>query len=546
MQMNFGKWENINEYKITNNYRSNSDIVIHSRALIEKNQDRISKDLRSDNPKHGKISVLSHSNQNLKLFLLKEISSILDSDYEKVGILARNWLGEINKIKKLLDCDELRIEGFDIEWEELEDPQDDFEDENDRRKLFLRKDSKVIEIMNIFAAKGREWDKVVLPVNIFYKSLPRPNNEIEEERRIFYIAVTRAKHELVILDGGNCEFVSEFQELPLSERKKQLKINHRALISAFENRINNAKVQLEKASQSLSATFKSQRFTLLIPVMNNLESIVNKTTEKSNSPAKLLMLSEKMHSTQNSSLIFLKNQGIRPIETIGKTFNSDQHEVNQPAMYSDEVPEGKIVKEFQRGYLLQDQVIQKAKVAISKGPNPWTTERLEQVVVIYLDRLISAFQTKYQFTNFEKPLVIEKMVKYLLELEEESIKEIGLFSSKSATEAIEMKRYADYCTGPEKIHLCTSVFQDFWNKMWEIIISHAEKDNKQADVLLSQDFTQPVRFITYSGIRDLTNIKTFQDQIVGVDTKCSNVNLEADTILFAFPKMYMDVLNPYV
>ncbi|MDE0637809.1 MAG: nucleotide exchange factor GrpE [Candidatus Poribacteria bacterium] len=609
MQKDFGNWENVEKYEVTCNYRSTSSIVMHAKALIKHNKARISKDLRAEKFSLNQVKILNSTQKNVKEALLSEISNILSSNYQNFGILARNWKGEINAIQKILDCDEIKKQGFDIEWEGFEDSSEDFEneDEEKRRKMYLRHGSKEIEIINIHKAKGREWDKVILLVNTMYNSFPDDRNDLAEERRLFYVAVTRAKHELLILDAGKCQFTSEFQDIPLSEHKQQLKKAQSVLLSAFGKRLTDAKEQLtdaeeqlQIASEILPTALMSQRERLiessakairkqykielehrrnainrtesttkkiktnlpqqlkkseenflpkLIPVLDQLESVIKNVTETIETNIlsdELATFCEDILSTQEQFLDLLKNYGIKPFETIGTSLNLQLHEVIQPALYSDKVPQGKIVKEFQRGYLLHDQVIQKAKVAISKGPNPWTTERLEQVVEIYLDRLISAFQTKYQFTNFEKPRVIEKMVKYLLELEDESIKEIGLFSSKSTAEAIEVKRYADYCAGPEKIHLCTSVFQDFWNKMWEIIISDIEKDNKQADVLLSQDFTQPVRFITYSGIRDLTNIKTFQDHIVGIDTQGSKVNLETHTILFAFPKENMDVLKPNV
>ena len=81
--------------------------------------------------------------------------------------------------------------------------------------MILRRGTKEIEILNIYAAKGKEWEKVILLVNTkLYDNLPDDRNDLAEERRLFYVAVTRAERELVVLDGGNCQFISEFRNAP--------------------------------------------------------------------------------------------------------------------------------------------------------------------------------------------------------------------------------------------------------------------------------------------------------------------------------------------
>ena len=48
---------------------------------------------------------------------------------------------------------------------------------------------------------------------MLYTSLPdtRWKTPDPDERRLFYVGATRAKQELVVLDGGKCGFVSELQ-----------------------------------------------------------------------------------------------------------------------------------------------------------------------------------------------------------------------------------------------------------------------------------------------------------------------------------------------
>ena len=45
-------------------------------------------------------------------------------------------------------------------------------------------------------------------------------------------------------------------------------------------------------------------------------------------------------------------------------------------------------------------------------------------------------------------------------------------------------------------------------------------------MLLSQNFVQPVRFVTYTGIRDLTKIEIFPERIKGLDLQGAEVKKE--------------------
>lgn len=76
--------------------------------------------------------------------------------------------------------------------------------------------------------------------------------------------------------------------------------------------------------------------------------------------------------------------------------------------------------------------------------------------------------------------------------------------------------------------------------------SKEANSNWDADELLNQHFAQPVRFITYTGMKDLSKIKT-QDYLVrGVDADKERIQMAKLHILFAFPKEEMPDLKPYV
>lgn len=62
----------------------------------------------------------------------------------------------------------------------------------------------------------------------------------------------------------------------------------------------------------------------------------------------------------------LKQQGLLPIETEGKEFNTDYHEAIALVPAPSEEQKGKILDTVQTGYLLNDKVIRHAKVAVGE------------------------------------------------------------------------------------------------------------------------------------------------------------------------------------
>ena len=76
--------------------------------------------------------------------------------------------------------------------------------------------------------------------------------------------------------------------------------------------------------------------------------------------------------------------------------------------------------------------------------------------------------------------------------------------------------------------------------------SKKKSSNWDADRLLSQYFAQPVRFITYTGIKDLSEIKAKPYTLWGADANGKEVKMAKLHVLFAFPKEKMPDLKPYV
>lgn len=60
---------------------------------------------------------------------------------------------------------------------------------------------------------------------------------------------------------------------------------------------------------------------------------------------------------------FLESQGVTPFVSVGQEVDPDRHDVMT------EMPgeSGKIVQEFEKGYMLRDRVLRHAKVIVGSG-----------------------------------------------------------------------------------------------------------------------------------------------------------------------------------
>ena len=161
----------VTKYEITRNYRSTSTIVEHARALIERNAPRIRKDLRAYDPMQQHIKTVQTTPETVAAALLRELEAS-----QETAVLARTNY------------------------------------ETDQIQAILGNHPAAPEVTTIHKAKGREWEKVILIHNTLERQFPRRDSELTEERRVFYVAMTRAKTELVVL-GGRCPFVPEFEKV---------------------------------------------------------------------------------------------------------------------------------------------------------------------------------------------------------------------------------------------------------------------------------------------------------------------------------------------
>jgi len=160
-------FHDIKIFNLDINYRSCKEIVSLSGKFISKNKYRTHKRVVSGRQGKSIIKLYAVYNFEREIELIQEILS-LQSNKTSVGILYRNnYYGD--KIKEFLK---------DIKY------------------------NCSIEYSTMHSSKGLEFDTVII-TGVSDKEIPDASNDIEEERRLFYVALSRAKTGLYIISKLN-------------------------------------------------------------------------------------------------------------------------------------------------------------------------------------------------------------------------------------------------------------------------------------------------------------------------------------------------------
>lgn len=200
---------NVRTYKITTNYRSTKEIVELANNSISNNKDKIHKLMRSNTVESGKIdlTVLETRDEAIDEVMLKikYYTEEMGLPYDQIAILSRNTF----TLKQI----ETEFEREKIPYVAL--ISDDYSSEFKQ----LIQENRIV-VSTVHKAKGLEW-KVVFIVGLADAHFPSHLNNglknIEEERRLFYVAATRAKKYL--------HFVTDAKSVPLSRFLREIE-NH--------------------------------------------------------------------------------------------------------------------------------------------------------------------------------------------------------------------------------------------------------------------------------------------------------------------------------
>jgi molecular chaperone GrpE len=128
----------------------------------------------------------------------------------------------------------------------------------------------------------------------------------------------------------------------------------------------NYRKRTQREKEEFEQQIKCSTLNELLPVVDNFERAraqIKPQTEQETT------IHKSYQSVYKQLVDCLKRIGVAPMRAEGKEFDPTMHEAvnTQP---TDEYPEGTVIEEYQRGYMLGDRVLRHALVKVAAPPNP--------------------------------------------------------------------------------------------------------------------------------------------------------------------------------
>ena len=174
------------------------------------------------------------------------------------------------------------------------------------------------------------------------------------------------------------QYETEREELLQAEIDKEVETAVQAVHEEYKaerDRLLRTAAEAENTKKRLQTDYQRQlKFANegilegMVPVLDSLEAAIKSVTEKveESTPA-FTTFNEGVQLVHKQLLDALKTHGLVPIVAVGETFDPNQHEALLVTP-SDDVPDGKVIEEFRRGYMLHTRVLRASQVVVSQGP----------------------------------------------------------------------------------------------------------------------------------------------------------------------------------
>ena len=176
------------------------------------------------------------------------------------------------------------------------------------------------------------------------------------------------------------QYEAEREDLLLTEIEKEVETAVQQVHEEYKterDRLLRTAAEAENTKKRLQADYQRQlKFANegilegMIPVLDSLEAAIKSVPEQDEasdvSPASTTF-NEGVQLVHKQLLDALKIHGLTPIEAVGETFDPNQHEALLVTA-SDDIPEGNVIEEFRRGYMLHTRVLRASQVVVSQGP----------------------------------------------------------------------------------------------------------------------------------------------------------------------------------
>lgn len=175
------------------------------------------------------------------------------------------------------------------------------------------------------------------------------------------------------------QYETEREELLQAEIDKEVETAVQAVHEEYKaerDRLLRTAAEAENTKKRLQTDYQRQlKFANegilegMVPVLDSLEAAIKSVTEKveeSEVSPTFTTFNEGVQLVHKQLLDALKIHGLVPIVAVGETFDPNRHEALLVTA-SDDVPEGKVIEEFRRGYMLHTRVLRASQVVVSQG-----------------------------------------------------------------------------------------------------------------------------------------------------------------------------------
>lgn len=144
----------------------------------------------------------------------------------------------------------------------------------------------------------------------------------------------------------------------LQERVDELSEKYIRLSAEFDN----YRKRTLKEKMELSKNAGKQIFENMLPVIDDLERAIEVTQNAEDIDA----VKEGMVLIHSKFLGFLKQQGVSEMDSVGKAFDTDEHEAVTKIPAPEEGLKGKVVDVITKGYKINDQILRYSKVVVGE------------------------------------------------------------------------------------------------------------------------------------------------------------------------------------
>ena len=143
----------------------------------------------------------------------------------------------------------------------------------------------------------------------------------------------------------------------LEKEIESLKEKNIKLLAEFDNYQKRTLIEKERMN-------RYQGFNLikdLLPVLDDIDRTINFNSEGNNKS-----VLEAINMIDSKVKAILSKYSIKTFQSVNKDFDPNFHEALLESE-SKEIKKGKIIEEYEKGYLYHDKIIRHAKVVVSKG-----------------------------------------------------------------------------------------------------------------------------------------------------------------------------------